>query len=105
MRYTHTTTFFAAEVSICRSGGIGRRARLKIVFRKECGFDSHHRHNEKMRREERFELPRGERSELYVAQDRLQRSRPRCAASLQKIQGTRKQDTNKFQEANKNFDH
>ena len=23
----------------CRSGGIGRRARLKIVFRKECRFD------------------------------------------------------------------
>ena len=22
-------------------GGIGRRARLKLVFRKECGFDSH----------------------------------------------------------------
>jgi hypothetical protein len=24
---------------LCRSGGIGRRARLKIVFRKECRFD------------------------------------------------------------------
>jgi hypothetical protein len=24
---------------ICRCGGIGRRARLKIVFRKECRFD------------------------------------------------------------------
>ncbi len=27
-----------------RSGGIGRRARLKIVFLRECGFDSHLRH-------------------------------------------------------------
>ncbi len=25
----------------CPSGGIGRRARLKIVFRKGCGFNSH----------------------------------------------------------------
>ena len=28
----------------CRSGGTGIRARLKIVFRKECGFNSHLRH-------------------------------------------------------------
>src|SRR5262249_13800116 len=27
-------------------GGTGRRARLKIVFRKECGFDSLHGHHE-----------------------------------------------------------
>jgi hypothetical protein len=26
-------------------GGTGRRARLKIVFRKECGFDSLHGHH------------------------------------------------------------
>jgi hypothetical protein len=26
-------------IQLCRSGGIGRRARLKIVFRKECRFD------------------------------------------------------------------
>ena len=25
----------------CPGGGIGRRARLKLAFRKECGFDSH----------------------------------------------------------------
>src|SRR5512136_516246 len=39
---------FAVRMGIlasnCRSGGIGRRARLKIVFRKECGFNSHLRH-------------------------------------------------------------
>ena len=28
----------------CRSGGTGRRARLKLVFLRECGFDSHLRH-------------------------------------------------------------
>ena len=27
-----------------RSGGTGRRARLKLVFLRECGFDSHLRH-------------------------------------------------------------
>jgi hypothetical protein len=27
--------------STSQSGGIGRRARLKIVYRKVCGFDSH----------------------------------------------------------------
>src|SRR5512141_1672695 len=27
-----------------RSGGTGRRARLKIVFLRDCGFDSHLRH-------------------------------------------------------------
>ena len=30
--------------STCRSGGIGRRARLKIVYPRGCGFDSHLRH-------------------------------------------------------------
>src|SRR5271156_2735380 len=29
----------------CPCGGTGRRARLKIVFRKECGFDSLHGHH------------------------------------------------------------
>ncbi len=29
---------------MCRSGGIGRRARLKIVSFRGCGFDSHLRH-------------------------------------------------------------
>src|SRR5487761_1346578 len=29
---------------LCPCGGTGRRARLKIVFRKECGFDSLHGH-------------------------------------------------------------
>jgi hypothetical protein len=32
----------ASEVGTrSQSGGIGRRARLKIVFLRECGFDSH----------------------------------------------------------------
>jgi hypothetical protein len=30
---------------LCPCGGIGRRARLKIVFRKEWGFDSLHGHH------------------------------------------------------------
>ncbi|MDB5283033.1 MAG: hypothetical protein JWO06_2108 [Bacteroidota bacterium] len=30
----------------CRSGGIGRRARLKLVCCKTCGFDSHLRYKE-----------------------------------------------------------
>jgi hypothetical protein len=29
----------------CPCGGTGRRARLKIVFRKEWGFDSLHGHH------------------------------------------------------------
>lgn len=32
---------------ICPSGGIGIRARLKIVSRKGCGFDSHLGHRNK----------------------------------------------------------
>jgi hypothetical protein len=31
--------------STCPCGGTGRRARLKIVFRKEWGFDSLHGHH------------------------------------------------------------
>ena len=31
----------------CPCGGTGRRARLKIVFRKECGFNSLHGHQKK----------------------------------------------------------
>ena len=31
----------------CPSGGTGIRARLKIVSRKGCGFDSHLGHNKK----------------------------------------------------------
>jgi hypothetical protein len=30
----------------CRSGGTGRRARLKLVWGNPCGFDSHLRHSE-----------------------------------------------------------
>ena len=33
------------EKDTCLGGGIGRRVRLKIVFRKECGFDSRPRHS------------------------------------------------------------
>src|ERR1700733_13794963 len=33
------------ECALCPCGGTGRRARLKIVFRKECGFDSLHGHH------------------------------------------------------------
>ena len=32
----------------CPSGGIGIRARLKIVSRKGCGFDSHLGHQDKI---------------------------------------------------------
>ena len=35
---------------ICPSGGIGIRARLKIVSRKGCGFDSHLGHKIKAER-------------------------------------------------------
>ena len=37
-----------------RSGGIGRRARLKIVYREVCGFDSHLRHQNYNMRPESF---------------------------------------------------
>ena len=30
----------------CRCVGIGRRPRLKIVWRNPCGFESHHRHHD-----------------------------------------------------------
>ena len=30
--------------SLCQSGGTGRRARFKIVFLRECGFESHLAH-------------------------------------------------------------
>ena len=32
----------------CRSGGTGRRARFKIVFLRECGFDSHLRYKNRL---------------------------------------------------------
>ena len=34
-------TFALLQSTSCPGGGIGRRARLKLAFRKECGFDSH----------------------------------------------------------------
>ncbi len=33
--------FLPSSCQGCPGGGIGRRARLKLAFRKECGFDSH----------------------------------------------------------------
>ena len=35
-----------SRYDFCPGGGTGRRARLKIVFRKECGFDSRPGHFE-----------------------------------------------------------
>src|SRR3990167_7765456 len=32
------------SIIFCPGGGIGRRTRLKIELRKECGFDSHPGH-------------------------------------------------------------
>ena len=32
------------SMNLCRCGGIGRRARLKIVFLRECRFDPDHRY-------------------------------------------------------------
>ena len=43
-----TRSLVAAEskiILICRCGGIGRRARLKIVFLLECRFDPDHRYH------------------------------------------------------------
>jgi hypothetical protein len=39
-----TYRYRLAILSASRSGGTGRRARLKIAFLRECGFDSHLRH-------------------------------------------------------------
>ena len=36
--------FLLGKNPVSRSGGTGRRARLKLVFLRECGFDSHLRH-------------------------------------------------------------
>ena len=36
--------FYCVEfvvLNLCQSGGIGRRARLKLVWLRPCGFDSH----------------------------------------------------------------
>lgn len=58
---TCTETFDILISRKSRSGGTGRRARLKIAFRKECGFDSHLRHcnYNKLPMKNRAELPRG----------------------------------------------
>src|SRR5580704_15210068 len=42
--------WLAIEGARCPCGGIGRRARLKIVFRKEWGFDSLHGHHHRKNR-------------------------------------------------------
>lgn len=36
---------YLLTIKICRCGGIGRRARLKIVFLLECRFDPDHRYH------------------------------------------------------------
>ena len=38
------TKLVLIQIKKSSSGGIGRRARLKIVFREKCGFDSHLEH-------------------------------------------------------------
>ena len=56
--YAHTraacawpsTWFWIYFQHISRSGGTGRRARLKLVFPRDCGFDSHLRHLNRLRR-------------------------------------------------------
>ena len=43
LKYLNMLRYF--RIDICPSGGTGIRARLKIVSRKGCGFDSHLGHN------------------------------------------------------------
>src|SRR3989344_9610625 len=38
------------SIIFCPGGGIGRRTRLKIELRKECGFDSHPGHHKRTKR-------------------------------------------------------
>ena len=38
----------AKQLAFCRRGGIGRHARLKIVCRKACRFDSDRRHHKEV---------------------------------------------------------
>ena len=46
------------SIERCPCGGTGRRAQLKIVFRKECGFDSLHGHQPSLAKREKAAAPK-----------------------------------------------
>ncbi len=86
---------------VCLSGGIGRRARLKIVYRKVCRFDSGLRYKSFQKfLEAFFFIGLGKISRRYMKMDWLLSRFPACrSGSAGRDSGLRYKSFQKFLEA------